>query len=225
MNPLVSIPPTQRPAIQELATLSEEAYDALRQCVVDAPASAQPDALLEHTSKAIEGRTALGGQILASVIGLRSFTDRSNMSVAEVAASVASDAEAKSYAPAGTKALLENRLAELLEASAVAISAKAFSLIISDAAPFSDVRIVSDVRPIFSSYPDALDIRGSVIVHHSQIEVTGEGDDQHSTLTTNDLLRLKQTVERALDKDKKLRELLRSGPLNALEATSEETDR
>ena len=220
----ISVPTNQKPAIQELAKLTEDAYEALRQCLTEGRAYSEPDVLLESTSKAVETHTRLGGQILGSVVGLRSLIDRASMSPAEVAAGVASDAQAKGYVSADLADVLVRRLTELLETRTVAVSSKAFSLVIADASPFSDVRIVSDVRPIFAAKGDGMDFEGSVIVHHLHIEVGGEGENQHSALTTNDLVKLKRTVERALDKDKKLREVLRNGPLSPLE-TSIRTDK
>jgi len=44
-------------------------------------------------------------------------------------------------------------------------------------------------------------------------------------LTTSDLQQLKKTVDRALEKDRRLREALRGGPLVALEAPSLAADK
>jgi hypothetical protein len=213
----ISVPASQRPAIKELANLSTEAYQALHQCLTESRAYAEPDALLEQTSKAVEKHTRFGGQILGTAIGLRSLMDSTNLTLGDVAAGVASDAQTIGYVPADRADVLSRRLTELLEMPAVAVTAKAYLLFTADPSPFNDVRIVSDVRPIFAGKHEGLEFTGSMIVHHLHIQVSGEGKDKHTSLTSADLLKLKRTVDRALEKDKKLREALRSGPLSPLE--------
>lgn len=225
MPPPISIPLAQRAAIQELAKLSDAAYTAFRACLSEGPVYSEVGALIEHTSRTVAIHTNLGGQIVAALIGLRGFMDSSNMSVTDVGMGVADDAKAKGYVSAEQTGLLSTRIIELLDIKSLALTAKAFSLITSDAAPFSDARIVSDIRPIFSGKDESLELMASVIVHHLHIEVAGEGENHHSALTTSDLMTLRRTVERALDKDRKLREALRGGPLPALEAVTGSTDK
>lgn len=218
-NP-ITVPQSQRPAIQELAKLSDDAYGALRACIIDGRLHAEPAALIEQASKATEIHTKLGGQIISALIGIRSLIDSANMSLADVAGGVVADAQSKTYVPAESIEDLSSRLRELLDAPTIVVASKAYALVVADAAPFSDVRIVSDVRPIFTGKDERLEFSGSVIVHHLHVEVS-VGDDQHSALTTPDLLKLKRVVERALEKDRKLRDLLRSGPLSPLEPSPE----
>jgi hypothetical protein len=217
MTGLISVPASQKLAFQELAKLTDEAYLALRKCVLDGLISSEPSVFIEKTSKEVEHHTKLGGQILGTLVGLRAFIDRSSMAVGQAAAGVASDAHAKGYIPDGAVDILSHRLTELLDIPSVAISSKAYSLVAADAAPFSDVRIVSDVRPIFIGKENDFEFSGSVLVHHLIIEVEGETDNQHSSLTTSDLLKLKRTVERAIEKDNKIRGVLKGGPLGPLE--------
>ena len=73
----VSVPAHQRAAIEELASLAEEAYQAIRDCLTRTGPLAEPSALIEQTSKAVANNTKLGGQVLGMVIGLRSLVDRS----------------------------------------------------------------------------------------------------------------------------------------------------
>ena len=214
----VSVPPHQRAAIEELASLTEEAYQAIRDCLIRTGPLAEPAALIEQTSKAVADHTKLGGQVLGMVIGLRSLVDRSAMGVADVAVAVVRDVGGKKWIPQESTDVLKNRLSELLDMKVIAISAKAFTLAVADESPFDDVRIVSDVRPIFSGADTQLEFAGSLIVHHLVIEVGGSADDLYCALTTADLLKLKRTVERAIEKDKRLRSVLRSGPIAPLEA-------
>lgn len=215
----IVIPTSQRPAIQELAKLPDNAYQALRNWLVNAQMLSEPPFLVEEASKALQDQTKLGGQIVGTLIGLRSLVDRGGMAAADVASGVATDVQARSQMPPDATVSLTSRLSELLEIKSVVVASKAFSLVLADASPFTDVRIVSDVRPIFTGKDDGLEFNGSVIVHHLQVQVS-EGDDQHSAMTTADLLKLKRTVERALEKDRKLREFLRESQLRPLEPST-----
>jgi hypothetical protein len=221
----INVPTSQRAAIHELAALSDDAYRALGRCLAEGKIYSEPSALIEQTSKAVATHTRLGGQILGAVIGLRTVVDRASLSASDVAAGVVADSRTKNYVPPELGEVLSQRLTELLETKSIAISAKAYSLVIADAAPFNDVRIVSDIRPVFSGKDEALEFTGSIIVHHLRIEVGGDGNDQYSALTTSDLQQLKKTVDRALEKDRRLREALRGGPLVALEAPSLAADK
>lgn len=216
-DPII-IPPSQKAAIQELARLTPEGYGVFRQCLASSRLYTEPDAFIEQTSKGVSEHTKLGGQILVALIGLRSIMYRTNIAAGRIASGVVQDAEAKGYISREFGDVLSRRLVELLETPSVALSAKAYFLVVADAAPFSDARIISDVRPIFSDKEEALQASGSIIVHHLRIEVGREGEARYAALTTSDLLKLRQTVERALEKDRKLRETLRGGPLAPLES-------
>jgi hypothetical protein len=213
----VNVPPQQRAAVEELASLSESAYAAVRDFLERAGPFAEPTPLVEEASKALATHTRLGGQILGMAIGLRSLVDRSALSTRDVAESVADDVQSKKWISKESSDVLKNRLIALLEMKSVAVSSKAFTLSVGDESPFADVRIFSDVRPIFAGTDTDLEFTGSVIVHHMVIDVGGTGKDQYCALTSADLLKLKRTVERAIDKDKKLRKVLRGTPIAPLE--------
>jgi hypothetical protein len=221
----VNVPAHQRPPALELAALSDEAYLTLRDFLVRKGPQTEPAAFVEQSSKALASQTRLGGQIAGMVIGLRSLVDRSAMSPREVAEGFADDVVTKKWVGKESHDILQLRLAELLQLPVVAVSAKAFSLSVGDESPFSDVRILSDVRPIFSGSEGDLELSGSVVVHHLVIEVNSPSDDLYCALSTADLLKLKRTVERALEKDKKLRTALRGSPIAPLESTVEPTEK
>lgn len=214
--PQINVPQSQRPGITELANLSADAYASVVECVRDSGIYVDPGELIEHASKRIASHTALGPVILNAIIGLRGLVDSYSISIDEVVAGVIADAAAKNYVEMPRREVLARRLTELLVARPVTLTAKAYSLVVADAAPFSDVRIVSDVRPIFQDTEDNLEFSGSVIVHHLKIGTSGQADDFHSTLTVSDLVKLKKAVDRALEKDQRLRDVLEPSPLHAL---------
>src|ERR1700737_461485 len=105
----VSVPAHQRAAIEELASLTEEAYQAIRDYLTRTEPLAEPAALIEQTSKAVAAHTRLGGQVLGMVIGLRSLLDRSAMGAAEVAEAVVNDVAGKKWISQESKEVLKNR--------------------------------------------------------------------------------------------------------------------
>lgn len=223
----INVPLQQRAAIAELASLKDEAYQALWECLSQTESTlSEASVLVERTSKAVASQTRLGGQIVGMLIGLRSLVDQSAAPVGAIAAGVANDVETRKWISKDSNETLRGRLSALLEMKAVTVSAKAFSLAVGDESPFQDVRIFSDIRAIFSGGDRDLEFSGSIIVHHMAIEVGSSRDDQHCAMTISDLLKLKRTVERAIEKDKKLRNALRGGPIAPLEVepTSMETE-
>ena len=215
----LTIPSPQNKAIRELAQLSAEAYDVLRRCVIETASTSEPSGFIERTSKVLRDHTALGGQILSALIGIRGIVDQATMTVSDAADGVAADARAKELVEDQVSMdRLSTRLAELLNAQSVAVSSKVFSLLVADSAPFNDARIVSDVRPVFLGREPDLEFSGSIIIHQLIIEVSGTPNEQHSSLTASDLHRLRRAVDRAIEKDRRLRETLRDSPMRPLEA-------
>src|SRR6266404_3498261 len=118
----VSVPQHQRAAIGELASLSDPAYQLVREYLERVGPVAEPTPLIEQTSKILASQTPLGGQILGMVIGLRSLVDRSAIPARDVADAVADDVETKKWIPNESKDALKRRLSELLEMKSIAIS-------------------------------------------------------------------------------------------------------
>ena len=93
----IVVPPHQHAAIEELTSLSEDAYKAVYECLARTGPLAEPTALIKQTSKALSDYTKLGGQVLGMVIGLRSLVDRSAMAQTDVVDAVATDVVGKKW--------------------------------------------------------------------------------------------------------------------------------
>jgi hypothetical protein len=84
--------------------------------------------------------------------------------------------------------------------------------------PFLDARILTDMRPVFSV--DGLEIPTSVIVHSLRI-TTQEAQTERSSyfaLDRDDLLQLRELIDRALKKEGVLREKLAAAGLTVVRA-------
>lgn len=221
-SPPIAIPAAQKPAFDEITRLSDDAFQALLACLADGRVDAEPQELVDQTAEKMASHTALGGHILSAVVGLRMAMDRSALKLNDVAKGVADDAVKKQWVEPSGRDVLSRRITSLLSTHKVQVAAKAYSLANADAAPFIEARIITDIRPIFSDNDDGLGLSGSVIIHQLRIEVDGYEANQHSALSTSDLLKLKRVVDRALEKDRSLRETIKKSvsALTPLETSS-----
>lgn len=106
-------------------------------------------------------------------------------------------------------AVAKKRLLRALSASAIQVTAKALQVAGDHQRLFCTARILSDLRPIFS---DTLEVSGSVIIHQFKIAYHEHGLEDgtgeiYMSVDRRDLLRLKATVERALQKHEKLADM------------------
>ncbi len=83
---------------------------------------------------------------------------------------------------------------------------------------FLDCRVLSDIRIIFSENLDDAN-QSAVIVHQLKLDYVKHGETQQTffALDSNDLRKLKISIERALDKDKNIRENMYSNNLQFIE--------
>lgn len=83
---------------------------------------------------------------------------------------------------------------------------------------FLDCRVLSDIRIIFNENLDE-DKQTAVVVHQLKLDYVKHGESQQTffALDNNDLRKLKIAVERALEKDKNIRENMYSNNLQFIE--------
>jgi hypothetical protein len=116
------------------------------------------------------------------------------------------------------KRTLSSRLGRLLKFNKViAVTSKAFDVMTEHDKIFCDARILSDIRPVFADNPDTAD--AAVIIHNLQIGFHQQGThhEVYVALDTDDILKLKEIVERAEIKTKALEAILKRADLPYLE--------
>lgn len=107
------------------------------------------------------------------------------------------------------RTVLESRLNRLLSVRYLRILAKALELGTVAANATGEVRIVTDIRPIFLDEPDAPDaIAQSVLLHTLRLESAHDEAVVYATMDTQTLRELKQAIERALRKEDAIRRVL-----------------
>lgn len=95
--------------------------------------------------------------------------------------------------------------------SSVAITVKAIELSLEVGNAFLDSRIITDLRPLFTTEKD-VDLIGNVIIHSLKIQfrnASSNNDSMFFTMDNSDLKNLKKAIERALLKEEVLREKLK----------------
>ena len=115
--------------------------------------------------------------------------------------------------------LLSARIETLLSIEkSVSITAKANEIMTEQNFTFCRARILSDIRPIFTTSPDESD--AAVIIHNLQIGYHCSGGEKHNefyvALDTNDLQSLKSIIERAEKKTVVLERILKNSKVQYL---------
>lgn len=119
---------------------------------------------------------------------------------------------------ADKKVLFQKRVERVLKAPALVITAKALHVLQDNPRTFCRARTLSELRPIFSD--DTLEPLATVVVHQLKVVFhagpKGERDELFFSMDREDLNKLQVVVNRALQKDDKLRALAESAGLPLL---------
>lgn len=107
--------------------------------------------------------------------------------------------------PSSAVPKFQKNLSRILDLSGLALKAKALALATDCQRLFTDVKILSDVRPVFGEEISKLPL-GAVILHRLRLSYAEDSDerDLYVTLDSSDLLQLQKCIVRALEKDEAL---------------------
>ncbi|MGD1087413.1 MAG: hypothetical protein ABR955_01625 [Verrucomicrobiota bacterium] len=120
----------------------------------------------------------------------------------------------------GKKEILISRLQKLLGfEKTMAVTSKAFDVMTEHKHTFCRARVLSDIRPVFTSTADSAS--GAMIIHNLQIGFHDGGTGKHKefyvALDTDDIKSLKEVIARAEKKTKALESILKSSSVPYLE--------
>ena len=113
--------------------------------------------------------------------------------------------------------LLRKRSVCVLEVTpSLNITAKAFGIFSDHGKTFSSVKVISDIRPIFTD--DANKVQAAAIVHSLVITYVDEGDymEFHVALDTNDIAVVRKALDRADIKAGQLKSVIAKSDINFL---------
>lgn len=216
MAQYLTIPPQYQGGLAKLARLSPNATYDLVSALGDAPPSLNPVTLSSELASRV---STISSEDLAEIVpalqSLYSLRAQLGASTPLVASSILEAME-----NSGIQELVlspeeeegfQSRLVDLLSIEAFEMGEKANNLLYEHERVLREVRILTDVRPVFGSDPDALP-EGAIVVHSLKIgHFEGSSyKELYFTLDEGDVSIFRTYLERADRKAESLRSMLRS---------------
>ncbi len=218
------IPTRHVPALRWLAELDQADFERMRPSLAGLRGAAEaPESLAKRA--AVEGAKwsdNLATDLLSALFSLQALADTHSWAVTALAQRAW---EMLKLEPP-TAADLETRIVGLLSIRSVRTAAKASDLAGNVEQLFHVARFVTDVRPIFGDDPTETPV-GAIVMHTLRLDYYGASGrlaSSYITLNDEDLLMLGRGVERALQKGRKLRALLKEANLESLVAGGGDND-
>jgi hypothetical protein len=92
----------------------------------------------------------------------------------------------------------------------IEVTTKAFDILLGNEHNYSEARIFTDIRPVFTTDPSEAPV-GAVVVHNLKIEYRKESSPQEFfiALDSQDLLKLRKVIDRAIAKESSVCNLLK----------------
>ncbi|SRR6266446_2728359 len=221
--PDVTIPESARPAIHSLAHLSAEDFRVFLSALERAKPAGTPSLFSKHVAEhAPKISSSTIKMIVNELFSMNYAFEDMDIPPAELAQSVAEAAflEQSEEFPidVADRDILKDRLTKLfvLKAS-LGLTSKAVGLLTDAEHLFFTARILTDVRPVFNEEGDV--VEATVILHNLVLHY-GENDDHKDfvvTLDTNDIKALREVLDRADNKAKALKSLLKRSEISYLD--------
>jgi hypothetical protein len=207
----VAIPEKHQEALKTFVALDDKSA----QKFVDALAAASPALSINTLAKKL---TAAGGQsealtkqLVLMLGGMSLARSTSGLAVDKFVDSIRRAAFEEKILPPEAESewpKVAKHMASALRTRAVEISSKAISVLLDNERSICTVRILSDLRTIFSD-DGKLEASACLVLHNLRLSVHESGDyketaETYVTLERSDLVKLKATIDRALLKHDKL---------------------
>ena len=116
------------------------------------------------------------------------------------------------------KIILKNRLQKILSVGKlIGLTAKAFDVMTEQDHAFGAVRVLSDIRPVFQENVDS--ISAAVVIHTLRIAYHQHGEHREFSvaLTSDDIKKVAEEIERAKAKEKTLKSFIRKSSVTIFE--------
>ena len=195
-----TIPESQRPSLDKLRTISESVLEELVSAWERSPSS----------TPSVQGLSSSdASDVNDAVMELYRVREYFDENVGEFSAGIAAALQEALDYPVSEVPAFEKRLAKLLAINPLSVASKAQILKTEYERKFCTARILTDARPVYidapSSPPSAM-----MIMHNLRItfhDDTGEMREVYITVDDDDLVTLRQLVERAEEKSKSLQSI------------------
>lgn len=219
------VPAQQRKALQTFIALSKDSTEALRRALQDAKPTLTPARLARQIEKKVDIpftdiREIL--QLIASLLITVYISKKAKEATAADVARAISDEKltGRELTPDEIDDL-RSKLLSFFQLQILGITAKAADVLLQHKNVFTNARVLTDVRPIFSE--EDLSPVACVIIHHLEIETYTDRSrvSYFATLDIDDLKKLRTVLDRAIQKEAALRKPIDRSGLSYLEIEDE----
>ena len=217
---VIPVPARFADQFRQLASLSPDDFERLAVAVEASAPSMGPHRLWHEVAEKSGLEFAIVSELLEGVLSAVAIGSRDGLSTAETAGALrieGFDAE---------KEGLQQRLARLMSARALATTVKALDLVVADQKTLLRGRVVTDVRPVFPG-DGSLDRPDAALVKHSLRLEYLEGNQTRTivvSLDKVDLTRLRDAFDRAQEKAASLSRLLGTAGIQELMVEPEDEE-
>ena len=219
---ILYIPKQQIAVIRKLSELTDSQFSDLLKGLNEIEASLSSDDFSRHLYEKVQ--TIPKGDIesiVGMLCGIYPAKENNNKTASQIAADIKDTLEEEKppNIALDKASLIEDRVNKLLSVDkAIAVTAKAYDVVTEHQNLFSNARIFSDIRPVFST--DADSVSAAVVIHTLNISYQQAGDrkDFYAALDKSDIELLKKVIERAEKKAQVLQSIIQKADITYLEA-------
>lgn len=210
----IRIPKQYEVAFEKLIRLNDEAVEELVSLLGTPPQTFNPETLMSRLSSGVKNiPTDDARKILDALFSLSALRSETEVTIEEF-----TDEVLRALGATGNEQFKLNddsgrhfkeRLIRLLTGKSFTVATRALDLMFEHQHTLQGLRIISDIRSVYTSPPDA-EPSAAIIVHMLKIRYVEdqESRDFFVALDTADLRILKEVVERAEKKTESLKETL-----------------
>lgn len=196
-------------ALPSLAELTDEQFESLAKAVEAAPPLLYHIDVVDYLEEKLAGQPGAAHDIPHAIASLYDGRDQAGDSADGFASAVAESAASRSEQLRNVRSVIQQRLTRLLNVQNLLAASHARNVLFEQERIFTEARILTDVRPVFSKETD---LEGAVVVHSLRVEYreNRQAKTIFFALDNRDLASLLEVVKRAQEKDAKLKALIRS---------------
>jgi hypothetical protein len=203
-----SIPETDKVALKAISNLEDVQFENLVEAIRRTGPRLSPKGLLDQLES--DSSMAFVSEELPSIVRVLANLSRGiysgNWRLDEVTSSLAEMALKEELIEASSRDKLDQRLLNLFSLDVVRISSKANAILVSHPYVYGSAKIVTEIRPLFTDDEILTPPAASVIAHQLRFESFHNGDrsELFIALDDEDLVLLKEVIDRAIRKSKLL---------------------
>ncbi len=214
----LTVPNVFKPALLNLASLSEQAATELASAIRSSAPVLDPKKMASRIGPAVPSIPEEGlEKIINALFSLSAVRVLNKVPISSFLDDVCESLHAKKsdFNPVD----LRSRLEQLLQAEPIVLASKASAIQREQPYVLMSARVLTDMRPVFGDGPE--DLQGAIITHSLKLTSihSNEVTESFFALDDDDLAMLQKTVARAEAKSKTMRAFIAKSGLPNMEPT------